>query len=127
MNVLVRSGLVELALGALFGWLIVIRLERPALLTRAGVKSPRRLMQAHLDYVMMGLIAIAVGLALPDLADWITVLLLAGTWVNPTLFLPLAFADDVDRNPVYRTVTVASFVAMSTALVAVAVTGLTTG
>ncbi|MCW3038278.1 MAG: hypothetical protein JWM31_183 [Solirubrobacterales bacterium] len=125
MSPLVRSGLVELAVAALFGWLIVIRLERPAWLTRAGVKSPRRLMQAHLDYVMMGLIAMAVGLALPDLATWVRVLLILGTWVNPTLFLPLAFSDTADRNPVYRAVTVVSFVAMSTALVAAAVTGLT--
>jgi hypothetical protein len=125
MQTLVRSGLVELALGALFGWAIVARLERPELLTRLGIKSPRRLMQAHLDYVMMGLIAIAVGLALPDLAGWAKALLLVGTWVNPSLFLPLAFSDDVQRNLAYRVVTVTSFLAMSTALVAAAVTGLT--
>lgn len=127
MNVLVRSGLLELALGALSGWVIVIRLERPAWLAKVGVKSPRRLMQAHLDYVMMGLIAIAVGLALPDLAHWIRILLVVGTWINPTLFLPLAFSDAADKNPVYRVVTVISFVAMSTALVAAAITGLTAG
>jgi hypothetical protein len=115
MQTLVRSGLVELA----------ARLERPELLTRIGIKSPRRLMQAHLDYVMMGLIAIAVGLALPDLAGWAKALLLVGTWVNPTLFLPLAFSDDLQGATVYRIVTVASFVAMSTAMVAAAVTGLT--
>jgi hypothetical protein len=125
MQTLARSGLLELAVGALFGWAIVARLERPGLLTKIGIKSPRRLMQAHLDYVMMGLIAIAVGLALPSLAGWAKALLLAGTWVNPTLFLPLAFSDEMQGNLVYRVVTVTSFVAMSTALVAAAVTGLT--
>ncbi len=50
---------------------------------------------------------------------------MAGTWVNLTLFLPLAFSEDAQRHPVYRATTIASFVAMSTALVAVAVTGLT--
>jgi hypothetical protein len=125
MSLLVRSGLLELALGALSGWVIVIKLEQPQLLTRLGVKSPRRLMQAHLDYVMMGLIAIAVGLALPDLADWIKVLIVAGTWVNPSLFLPLAFSDAAQQHPAYRAVTLASFLAMSGGLVAAAVTGVT--
>ena len=90
MSTLAKVGLCELAVAGLMGWAIVVRLERPDLLTRAGVKSPRRLLQAHLDYVMMGLILVAVGLALPGIPDWIAAALIFGTLVNPSLFLPLA-------------------------------------
>ncbi len=124
MSTLVRIGLCELALAGLFGWLIVIRLERPVWLERAGVKSPRRLMQAHLDYVMMGLILVAVGLALPGLSRWITFPLGFGALVNPTLFLPLALDEDIAKRLPYRAVTLVSFVAMSGSLVAAAVVGL---
>ena len=124
MDLLVRVGLLELALGALLGWGVVLRTERPDWLRRAGARGPRRILQAHLDYVMMGLILVAVGLALPRLTPWVAIPLVAGTWLNPTLFVPMAFADDMDRRLAFRVVTVLSFVATSGSLVAVAVVGL---
>jgi hydroxylaminobenzene mutase len=124
VSTLAKIGLCELAVAGLMGWTIVIRLERPDLLTRAGVKSPRRLLQAHLDYVMMGLILIAVGLALPDIPDGIAVALIFGTLVNPTLFLPLAWDEDWAKRTPYRALSVVSFIAMSGGLVAAAIEGL---
>ncbi|MBI5107024.1 MAG: hypothetical protein HZB46_18935 [Solirubrobacterales bacterium] len=124
MDTLSKIGLCELALGALLGWVVTLRIERPQLLARAGVASPRRILQAHLDYIMMGLILVAVGLALPGLQTWIAVPLVFGTLVNPTLFLPLAFDEGwKDRVP-YKAVTLVSFVAMSGSLVAAAIEGL---
>ena len=124
MSTLAKIGLCELAVAGLMGWTIVARLERPDLLTRAGIKSPRRLLQAHLDYVMMGLILIAVGLALPGIPDWIAAALVFGTLVNPTLFLPLAWDEGWQQRTPYRVVTVVSFIAMSGSLVAAAIEGL---
>ncbi len=124
MNVVIQVGLCLLALGAVSGWVVVLRTEHPAVLQRIGVRSPRRLLQAHIDYIMMGLILIAVGLALPDLATWNQVLLIAGTIVNPALFLPLAFREEWSKALPYRVVTVASFAAMSVATVGAAVAGL---
>ena len=124
MSTLAKIGLCELAVAGLMGWAIVVRLERPDLLTRAGIKSPRRLLQAHLDYVMMGLILVAVGLALPGIPDWIAAALIFGTLVNPSLFLPLAWNEDLAKNAPYRTLSVVSFIAMSGGLVAVAIEGL---
>jgi hypothetical protein len=121
----VRIGLCELALGALSGWWIVVRLERPELLARLGIRSPRRLMQCHLDLVMMGLILVAVGLALPDLSRWIAAPIAFATILNPLLFLPLAVDEDMQGRLPYRVITVVSFVALSGGLVAAAVTGLT--
>jgi uncharacterized membrane protein YphA (DoxX/SURF4 family) len=124
MATLVKIGLCELAVAGLMGWTIVARVERPDLLTRAGIRSPRRLLQAHLDYVMMSLILVAVGLALPGLTTWIAAPLVFGTLVNPTLFLPLAWDEEWQKRTPYRAVTLISFLAMSGSLVAAAIDGL---
>ena len=124
MSILVRIGLFELAFGALLGWAIAGNLAAPHLIKRIGIVSPRRLMQAHLDYIMMGLILIAVGLALPALATWNVALVIVGTLLNPTLFLPLAFSDTLARTRTFQAVSVVSFLATSVGLVAAAVSSL---
>jgi hydroxylaminobenzene mutase len=119
----IRAGLIELALGALLGWAMVVREERPEWLRRIGVVAPQRIRQVHLDYVMMGLILIGVGLAVPDLPTWVAAALVFGTFVNPFLFVPLAFNPDVDKRLWYRALAVVSFVAMSGSLVVAAIVG----
>ena len=79
MDWVVQIGLIELALGGLLGWAMVIRQEQPEWLTRIGVVAPQRIRQVHLDYVMMGLILIGVGLAVPDLPTAIAAALVFGT------------------------------------------------
>ncbi len=123
MRWLVEIGLVELALGGLLGWAMVVRDEKPDWLRRIGVVAPQRIRQVHLDYVMMGLISIAVGLAIPSLPTAIGVALAFGTAVNPLLFVPLAFDPEVERRTWYRLLALASFLAMSGSLVAAAVVG----
>jgi hydroxylaminobenzene mutase len=119
----VRIGLIELALGGLLGWAMVIRSEQPELLRRIGVVAPQRIRQVHLDYVMMGLILIGVGLAVPDLPTAVAAALVFGTFVNPFHFVPLAFDPDVEKRLWYRALAVVSFVAMSGGLVVAAVVG----
>ena len=123
MDWVVQIGLVELALGGLLGWAMVMRHESPELLRRIGVVAPQRIRQIHLDYVMMGLILIGVGLAVPDLPTAIAVALVFGTAVNPFLFLPLAFDPDMVERLWYRSLAVVSFLAVSGGLVAAAVVG----
>jgi hypothetical protein len=123
MDWVVRIGLVELAIGGLLGWAMVVRDERPDWLRRIGVVAPQRIRQVHLDYVMMGLILIAVGLAVPDLPTAVAAALVFGTFVNPFLFVPLAFDPDAEKRLWYRAVAVVSFVAMSGSLVVAAVVG----
>ncbi len=123
MDWLIEIGLVELALGGLLGWAMVVRQERPGWLTRIGVVAPQRIRQVHLDYVMMGLISVAVGLAVPSLPTAIAVALAFGTAVNPLLFVPLAFDPEVEKRLWYRLLSVTSFVAMSGSLVAAAIVG----
>jgi hydroxylaminobenzene mutase len=123
MDWVVRIGLVELALGSLLGWGMVIRDEKPEWLKRIGVVALHRVRQVHLDYVMMGLILIAVGLAIPDLPTAIAIPLVFGTAVNPFLFVPLAFDPDLQGRAWYRALAVVSFVALSASLVAAAIVG----
>jgi uncharacterized membrane protein YphA (DoxX/SURF4 family) len=119
----VQIGLIELALGGLLGWAMVVRGERPEWLRRIGVVAPQRIRQVHLDYVMMGLILIGVGLAVPDLPKAVAVALVFGTIVNPFLFVPLAFQPDIEKRLWYRTLAVVSFVGMSGGLVVAAIVG----
>ena len=123
MDWVIQIGLVELALGGLLGWAMVLRQESPELLRRIGIVAPQRIRQIHLDYVMMGLILIGVGLAVPDLPTAIAVALVFGTAVNPLLFLPLAFDPDIEERLWYRSLAVVSFVGVSGGLVAAAIVG----
>jgi uncharacterized membrane protein YphA (DoxX/SURF4 family) len=123
MDWVVQIGLVELALGGLLGWAMVVRDERPEWLRQIGIVAPQRIRQVHLDYVMMGLILIGVGLAVPDLPTAVAAALVFGTLVNPFLFVPLAFEPDVDKRLWYRALAAVSFVALSGGLVAAAVVG----
>jgi hydroxylaminobenzene mutase len=123
MDWVVQIGLVELALGGLLGWAMVIRAEKSEWLKRIGVVAPQRIRQVHLDYVMMGLILIGVGLAVPDLPTAIAVALVFGTVVNPFLFVPLAFDPEVEKQLWYRLLAVISFIGVSGGLVAAAIVG----
>jgi len=123
MDWVIRIGLAELALGGLLGWAMVVREERPAWLTRIGVVAPHRVRQVHLDYVMMGLILIGVGLAVPDLPTWIAVALVFGTVVNPFLFVPLAFDPEVQGRLWYRSLSAMSFLGVSGGLLGAAIVG----
>jgi hydroxylaminobenzene mutase len=123
MDWVVQIGLIELALGGLLGWAMVVRDERPQWLRRIGVVAPQRIRQVHLDYVMMGLILIGVGLAVPDLPKAVAGALVFGTFVNPLLFVPLAFDPDAEKQLWYRAVATVSFIAVSGGLVVAAIVG----
>lgn len=123
MDLLVQIGLVELAAGGLLGWAVVIRSEKPDFFQRIGLKQPRAVLQIHLDYILMGLILIALGLVLDDPPPLLAGLLIFGTVVNPLLFLPGAFDKANEKKPAYRVLALASFVAISVGLVWAAIIG----
>jgi hypothetical protein len=107
------------------GCLVLAVTEKPDWFRSRGIPAPGRFRQAHLDWVMMGLILLALSATVPGLPGWIKAMVIAGTIVNPLLFLPLAWGNGVKSNPLYVAVTLASFVAMSGGLVAAAVWALT--
>ena len=123
MDLLLQVGLIELAIGALLGWGMVIRSEKPEWLKRIGLARPHRILQVHLDFLMMGLILIAVGLAVSDPPDLLQAMLIFGTLMNPSLFIPLAFNPAVEKQLWYRGLAIVSFIAVSGGLVWAAVLG----
>lgn len=120
MSLLGTIGLWSLALGALSGWLVAASIDRPELLRRMRVRHPGRVRQTHLDWIMMGVLLLAVDVAVDDIPAWITALIAFGTVVNPLLFVPLAFDAQASDRRLYRAVTLVSFVALSAGLTALA-------
>ncbi len=123
MDLLIQIGLIQLATGALLGWVMVVRLEHPEWLEKIGVVQPHRILQVHLDFVTMGLILIAVGLVVDDLPGLAAGLLIFGTTGNPLLFVPPAFDPDSQKRLWYRALAVISFTAVSAGLVWAAIIG----
>ena len=121
MPLLSSLGLVSLALAALSGWLVLAVTEKPDWFRSRGVPAPARFRQAHLDWVMMGLILIAVQTLAPDMPAWIRACIAFGTVVNPLLFLPLAWGPGVKSSPVYIGITIVSFLSLSIGLPALAI------
>jgi hypothetical protein len=72
---------------------------------------------------MLGGLTVAVGSAVPDAPKWASVPLGVGAWTNAMAFLPLAFAPEVDKSPVYKAVAGMSFIATSVGFVGMAITG----
>lgn len=121
VDLLLGAGALQLASAALLGWVIALDRADPARTKALGIKVPRRLMQLHLDQVMMGVILLAIAAAFPDVPGWIVVPLLIGTTLNPLLFLPLAFWPKLDEGLPYRTVSVFSFIVATVGFVGLAV------
>ena len=125
-NVLLAVGVLQLASAALLGWLIALQRSNPEAVAKLGIKAPHRIMQLHLDQVMMGLIDIAIATAFPEIPDWIAVALVIGTILNPLGFLPLAFFPKLDQTIAFRAFVGFSFTASTIAFVGTAVWFLST-
>jgi hypothetical protein len=116
-------GIFELAVGVLSGWLMVMTLEAPDLLTRLGVRQMGRIRQAHLDLLMQGTILIAVGLAVDPLPTWIGVLLVVGAFLAPPLLGVLALFPQLRQESVgYKALNSVVLIGFSVGWVALAIT-----
>jgi hypothetical protein len=92
-----QVGAVELAVGALSGWIVWMATDTDWL-KRVGVRSPRRILEAHLDLIIMGVILIAVGTAAPDFPTPWSIFLVVGAWSNALLFVPAAWSDQKPKD-----------------------------
>lgn len=120
-DVLVLIGLWSAAVGAVSGFAVTLMVEKPDALAAVGIRHPRRVFQLHLDWVIMGVLMVAVGAVADDSPAWSLVLVAIGGIVNPVLFAPLAFRAEIQQNLAYKAVSGASFVCLSLGLVVVAI------
>ncbi|TMS51147.1 hypothetical protein [Mycobacterium sp. DBP42] len=121
-SALVVSGLIELAVGVLSGWVYAAVVEQPATMRRVGVRAPNRIRQWHLELMMAGAFNVVCGLAVPNAGRGTTVALAAGSWINPNAFLPLAFNTRFDKSrPAYVFPVVGGLAATSFGYVGIAV------
>ncbi len=118
---LVTSGVVELAAGALSGWIYAaVRYDGDGA-RKLRIKSPARIRQWHLDLIALGTGTVALGLAVPDAPKGIQRALAAGAWMNAMMFLPLAYRPGLLQNPTYRALGLASFVSTSVGFTGMAI------
>ena len=119
--VLVKIGMVSIAVGAVSGYALALVVEHSPIFKRIGIRHPARIRQVHLDWIIMGTVLVAAGLAAPNLPAWVVVLVALGGIVNPLLFIPLAFRASAQQNLAYRVASGISFTALSTGLVSTAI------
>ena len=118
---LVTSGVVELAAGALSGWIYAaVRYDGDGA-RKLRIKSPARIRQWHLDLIALGTGTVALGLAVPDAPRGVQRALAAGSWSNAMMFLPLAYRPELLQDPVYRKLGLASFVSTSVGFTGMAI------
>jgi hypothetical protein len=118
-----QLGIYELTVGVLSGWLMVMTIEKPELLRRAGARHLGRIRQAHLDLLMQGVILIAVGFAVDPLPTWIGFLLVLGAFLAPLLLGVLAFNSELQKGSrLYRGVNTVVLVGFTIGWVALAIT-----
>jgi hydroxylaminobenzene mutase len=115
-----KAGAIELSLGALSGWIVWLSTDTEVL-KRIGVIRPHRILQAHIDLIMMGTILIAVGLAAPDLPKPWSIFFVIGAYTNALLFLPLAWMEKKPKDAKAIIAQAVSFSLVSAGAVATAV------
>ncbi|UMG94091.1 hypothetical protein [Nocardioides sp. TF02-7] len=124
MDALIAAGAAEVALGALIGFPYAVAVDDSPtsrrLLTALRVRHPRRLRQLHLDLIIMGVLLMAAGVAVPDLPTAVALAVGIGGWTNALLFVPLMVDERQQHRAWFRAVTVASFLAVSGGWVGVA-------
>jgi hypothetical protein len=120
MALLVKLGICELAVAALSGWAMVLIVERPETLKRAGFRHLGRIRQAHLDLIFMGTIVTVVGLAVKPVPTWAAVPLVLGAFLQPLMFLPLGVRPEIEQRLAYKGFTGLLFGASSVAWVSLA-------
>lgn len=119
-HLLTVVGLWSLALGAVSGFALLAAMDAPHLLERLRIKHPKRVRQVHLDWIIMGVVLIAVSLSVPQLPAWAVALVLFGGVVNPATFVPMMFSEAVAGTRVFQTVSMVSFLSLSTGLLTAA-------
>lgn len=82
------SGLIQLTFGVLLGWPLALFHTG---LTKVGpFVSMKRVLQSHIDNMLMGIIQLVLSMFAPADAAIAGLLIMIGAWVNPQIFLAQA-------------------------------------
>jgi hypothetical protein len=120
-DILILSGVTELAIGALTGWPYALAVSDRDKVRKLGIRSIPRLRQWHLDLIALGALTMLVGSAVPNLPRRVACPLAVGAWTNANAFGLLAFKPNADRHPAYQATVGASFATVSWGCVSLAV------
>lgn len=121
-RMLLRSGLLEVALGAVTGWPFALAIDDPERAKRLGIRSPARLRQWHLDLIMLGGLTALAASSVPSIPKGVAAPLLAGSWTNANLFGVLVVRPDWRQRTAFKAASVASFAATTAGFVGLAAT-----
>lgn len=124
MPLLSEVGLVMVAFGALSGWLVDWVSADAQRARNAGFVQPRRILQGHLELIIMGGLFVAAGLAVEAPPAWLVALLVYGGWVAPLLFWVIARAPGAAGHYAYRVADRSSLVALSVGWAGLAYVGI---
>lgn len=86
-QILLASGAIQLFVGVLLGWAVFF--HRSDGLAARLFPNRRRLLQTHLDDIMMGGLQLAIAAAFPTIPFAAAILLVVGSWTNAKIFLVL--------------------------------------
>lgn len=120
-EILVLSGAIELAVGALTGWPFALAVSDPDRVRKLGIRSVPRLRQWHLDLIALGSLTMLVATAVPDLPRRVAWPLAVGAWTNANAFGLLAFNPDADQHSAYKAAVGISFATVTSGCVSLAV------
>ena len=113
-SLLITSGFIQITVAVLLGW--VIAAFRLGAVRVGPLRNAKRVLQCHIDDIMMALLQFAVAVvhpAIPPVAGW---LLLIGSWTNAQLFLVHAVSENGYVKS--RALSVATFASFTTLTIA---------
>jgi len=120
-EILVLSGVTEIAVGALTGWPYALAISDREKVRKLGIRSVPRLRQWHLDLIALGALTTLIGTAVPNLPRHVAWPLAVGAWTNANAFGLLAFNPDADQHRAYKAAVGISFATVSWGCVSLAV------
>ncbi len=99
MKLLAISGALLILLSIATAWLTIAKKYLSLQFMERAIRDDEKLVKAHIDFVIMGLILLVFFLTGADLPFPVILLSCAGALANPSLFLFLAFKPDINRKP----------------------------
>ncbi len=105
-DLLITSALCEITLAVYMGLLLVYYVLKGPAASKGFLflHSKARILQAHIDYILMALLQLAIASVHTNLPTYAVYLLIFGSWGNPTTFLVYALTPQHTHKKLIQTV-----------------------